>query len=74
MYHSPHSPFGTLYEIAACQAFTLRDILYRMPWQTVMIMMLDRGKTVKKKAGTEELTRQEDVDAFLQNTKGYRKN
>jgi hypothetical protein len=42
-----------------------------MPWQTVMIMVLDRGKTVKK-AGTEKLTQQEDVDAFLQNTKGYR--
>ena len=53
---------------------TPRDILYRMPWQTVVMMMLDRGRTVRKKTNqTKELETEEEADAFLSNTKGYRR-
>jgi hypothetical protein len=52
--------------------WTLGDILYRIPWQTVLMMMSDSWKTQKKKRPqTQELTRQEEVDAFMTGVKGY---
>jgi hypothetical protein len=44
-----------------------------MPWQNVLMMLLDRGRAVKKKEGGEEMpVSGDEVDAFLKNTKGYR--
>ena len=73
-YRSPHSPFGTLHEIASCMNMKLHEILHSMPWQAVIMMMLDRGRTVKKKTGrAKEIATEEEANVFLSNTKGYRK-
>jgi hypothetical protein len=57
--------------MANCSAFTLKDILYRMPWQTVLMMLKDRGRTQEKKSETE-IVKEEEAHAFFPNVKGYR--
>jgi len=51
----------------------MNDILHRMPWQTVIMMMNDKGKTGKRKENDSKvLTNENDVNDFMSSVKNYR--
>ena len=73
IYDPPHSPFGILREIAAGGPWTLRDVLHRMPWQTVLMMVNDRGKTKKRnEEDTMLLEDKDDVLGFVSELKQFK--
>ena len=59
-YEPPHSPFGKIFALISTGAFTYDDVMKRIPWCVVLMMITDVGR-LRKKEDKEDSKSNEDL-------------
>jgi hypothetical protein len=56
-----HSPWGMMYSIIEKTSYTMHDLMWRVRWIHIQMMLADSPKFIKKrKEKTKELVTEED--------------
>lgn len=65
VYEPPHSPFGQIYTLISQGAFTYGDVMSRIPWCVILMMISDIGRTRKKQEEDNIIQTEEEELEFL---------
>ena len=64
MYEPPHSPFGQLHALVSTGAFTYDEVMNRIPWRAILMMIGDRGRMRERNENDNLMTEEEELSFF----------
>ena len=57
----PHSPFGQIHSLIASGAFTYDEVMNKIPWCVILMMINDQGR-MRKRSGEENVIQTEEEE------------
>jgi hypothetical protein len=60
-YEPPHSPFGQIHALISTGAFTYDEVMNKIPWCVILMMINDQGR-MRKRSGEEDVIQTEDEE------------
>nr|DAK01579.1 MAG TPA: hypothetical protein [Caudoviricetes sp.] len=60
-YEPPHSPFGQIHALIATGAFTYDEVMNKIPWCVILMMINDQGR-MRERSGEENVIQTEEEE------------